>query len=303
MKIWSLLSVAFAQFERPERIPGPSRFGAVQMTEENFELVPAGFEGTFQGFNVTQMLDENKEDEIFQEFETLYTTINSGLGRKEYSEEQKQAIRKFKLLKNMIVYLQLIPIFGKFCFYGCYCFTKAPFNLKDNAGNGTPMDSADNACRKHGRCHMCATKDFGEDKCDLFRSYRFEATEDPVTKNRHITCLNEPGSCKRAVCECDVQLAYDLRDAEMSWNILHHKRWGMFNQDNCLVHAGTGRDASLRSEKFGEPVQECCGNYPFRFPYHPDDGYGNIRKCCNGKPYNPNILECCDGEVVEYGTC
>lgn len=203
----------------------------------------------------------------------------------------------------MIVYLQMIPIFGKFCFYGCYCFAKAPFNLKDNAGNGKPMDQADNACRKHSRCHTCAGKDFGDDKCDLFRTYKFSATEDPVTKERHITCLNEPGSCKRAVCECDVQLAYDLRDAEMSWNILHHKRWGKFNQDNCLAHNQGGRDGSFRSEKFSEPTQECCGEYPFRFPFHPDDGHGNIRNCCNGKTYNPNVLECCNGEVVEYGTC
>ena len=81
------------------------------MTEDDFELVPAGFEGSFQvwikliitflifwfliqGFNVTQMLEENKEDEIFQEFETLYTTVNSNLGRKQFSDEQKEAIKK-----------------------------------------------------------------------------------------------------------------------------------------------------------------------------------------------------------------
>jgi hypothetical protein len=273
------------------------------VTEDDFQLVPDGYEGTFEGFNVTQMLDENKEDEIFQEFETLFQTVESGLGRNSYSEEQKMSIRKFKLLKNMIVYLQMIPIFGKFCFYGCYCFAKAPFNLKDPAGNGKPMDNADNACRKHSRCHTCASQDFGDDKCDIFRTYKFEAIEDPVTKARHITCLNEPGSCKRAVCECDAQLAYDLKEAEMSWNILHHKRWGMFNQDNCLIHNQGGRMGEVRTERYAEPTQECCGTFPFRFPYHPDDGMGNIRRCCAGKTYNPNILECCGGEVVEYGTC
>jgi len=294
-----LLAIAYAQ-RRPERIPS---FGSTMVTEDDFQMVPEGYEGSFQGFNVTQMLDENKEDEIFQEFETLFQTVESGLGRSQYSDEQKQSIRKFKLLKNMIVYLQMIPIFGKFCFYGCYCFAKAPFNLKENAGNGKPMDAADNSCRKHSRCHQCASQDFGDDKCDIFRTYRFEATEDPVTKTRHITCLNEPGSCKRAVCECDVQLAYDLKEHEMAWNILHHKRWGMFNQDNCLAHNQGGRMGEMRTEKFSEPTQECCGTFPFRYPYHPDDGMGNIRRCCAGKTYNPNVLECCGGEVVEYGTC
>jgi len=298
MKLWSILALNVrAQLDTQRG------FGNALGAPEDFVIIPEGYEGQFEGFNVSQVLEENKEDDIFTEFETLYQTVESGLGRAEYTEEQKNSIRKFKLLKNMIVYLQMIPIFGKFCFYGCYCFAKAPFNLKDTAGNGKPMDQADNACRKHSRCHTCAQKDFGEDKCDLFRTYKFSATEDPVTKERHITCLNEPGSCKRSVCECDVQLAYDLRDAEMSWNILHHKRWGKFNQDNCLAHNQGGRQGAVRSDKFSEPVQECCGDYPFRFPYHPDDGMGNVRNCCNGKTYNPNILECCNGEVVEYGTC
>lgn len=196
----------------------------------------------------------------------------------------------------------MIPIFAKFCFYGCYCFAMGPFKLDETAGNAKPVDKPDNACRKHMRCHQCAQMDYGEE-CDMFSPYKFEAVEDPVTKQRAIYCMDTPGTCARSACECDAQLAYDMKEAEFNWNVLHHKLWGGFDQSQCLAHTQGGRSGDLRGEKFTEPTQSCCGEYPFRFPYHPDDGMGMIRNCCNGKTYNPNILECCGGEVVEFGTC
>ena len=63
-----------------------------------FEVVPDGFEGEFAGFNTTAVIEENKDDEIFREFEVLYSYVDSGLGRTEYTEEQKQMIRKVKFL-------------------------------------------------------------------------------------------------------------------------------------------------------------------------------------------------------------
>merc|ERR1719238_904199 len=94
-------------------------------------------------------MDENAEDDLFREFEDSFFHMNSPMGRNDFTEEEKALIRKFKLMKNMIVYLQRIPLFGKFCFYGCYCFAKGPKELLIDAGNGKPMDGADNACRHH----------------------------------------------------------------------------------------------------------------------------------------------------------
>ena len=59
-----------------------------------FTAVPDGFEGSFQNFNTTAVIEENKDDEIYREFEVLYSYVDSNLGRKEYSEEQKSMIRK-----------------------------------------------------------------------------------------------------------------------------------------------------------------------------------------------------------------
>ena len=41
-----------------------------------FTAVPDGFEGSFQNFNTTQVLEENKDDEIYREFEVLRTEVN-----------------------------------------------------------------------------------------------------------------------------------------------------------------------------------------------------------------------------------
>ena len=126
--------------------------------------------------------------------------------------------------------------------------------------------------------------------------------------------VNPEGSCKRHICECDKQLAYGLREAEFSWNILHHNRWGGFDKDNCLAYRN-GR--SSRSEKLTEKVMKCCGKSiaewpksigilgqnPNRFPYSEEDGYGNRKECCGNKTYNPFTFTCCDDTVMEIGSC
>ena len=70
-----------------------------------FTAVPDGFEGSFQNFNTTQVLEENKDDEIYREFEVLYSYVDSNLGRKEYSEEQKSMIRKVNFLNRFYLFL------------------------------------------------------------------------------------------------------------------------------------------------------------------------------------------------------
>ena len=51
---------------------------------ESFELIPDGYHGTYQNWNVTQLLVENEDDELFQAFEEevskkSYSSFFSGL--------------------------------------------------------------------------------------------------------------------------------------------------------------------------------------------------------------------------------
>ena len=107
------------------------------------------YEGSFENMNVTDIYLENQDDGIFRDFEDEYAYMESNVGRSDFTEEEQRLIRKFKLMKNMIIYLQQIPLFGKYCFYGCYCFSKGPKELLIDAGNGKPIDGVDNACRRH----------------------------------------------------------------------------------------------------------------------------------------------------------
>ena len=45
---------------------------------------------------------------------------------------------------------------------------------------------------------------------------RIAGIVDPVTQQKQIVCLNNEGTCKRSICECDKALADDLSDLEVS---------------------------------------------------------------------------------------
>lgn len=46
------------------------------------------------------------------------------------------------------MYLQMVPILGKYVYYGCYCFTNAQYDL--DAGYGKAVDEIDRSCKAIG---------------------------------------------------------------------------------------------------------------------------------------------------------
>lgn len=70
--------------------------------------------------------------------------------------------RKFKHVAGLIMFLQAVPILGKYVYYGCYCFSDAQYEL--DAGKGKPVDAIDSACKRFHQCYRCVEKDFVEDK-------------------------------------------------------------------------------------------------------------------------------------------
>ena len=43
--------------------------GQLAINDRNFVLVPDGYRGTFDDLNVTDLIEQNKEDSLFQKFE------------------------------------------------------------------------------------------------------------------------------------------------------------------------------------------------------------------------------------------
>ena len=52
----------------------------------------------------------------------------------------------------------------------------------------------------------------------LLLGYKFSGVVDPVTGKKDIICKNKKENCGAAQCQCDRQLAFQLAEAEITWN-------------------------------------------------------------------------------------
>lgn len=227
-----------------------------------------------------------KKNEFYKEFQKQRQTVADqeaqqllGIGGRgkvssEESSVQSKQLTKYQTIKEMIWYLNKSerPEFGRFCLYGCHCMVKGPYDLM--AGEGTPVDPIDSACKRHQDCIQCAMNDFGE-SCPWWKPYRMNAMVDTETSQRHLICEDSTGYCKRALCECDAQLARDLFEEQKFYNTNHHHRLGAFDTGSCKSGPlGTSKTDGFNLEK---KDSQCCGTNPKRFPYSPDK-----KECCNG---------------------
>jgi len=271
-------------------------------SEHDYDAKIDGWDGWFQNFNWTQYIDG---DDIAEEFFNRPNMLRSPMTLKERLE-----YRKFKMLKLMVMYLQSIPLFGKFCYYGCYCFPNVGQDF--TVGKGKPVDEVDKKCRDFSNCYKCLNIDY-KGTCKHTQPYSFEGRQDPVTQKKYVVCKNKPGTCRRALCECDKRLTEQLSESEWYWVPLYHKNWGGFDKKQwCSKDANPEKSESVdRAVAVKvDPVYRCCGKYPDRVPYQYTTSYGEDRRCCAGKTYDPNFLDCCPNPenpatrlVKTIGTC
>jgi len=217
--------------------------------------------------------------------------------------EALDALRKFKSLKSMVMFLQPsnITIFGRYCYYGCWCLPNGQHNLA--SGYGFPVDPIDEVCKEFALCYKCIEIDFAG-TCDANVGYKWKKI---YTSGVHtdIDCRNDPNiganhRCSRYVCECDRILAVGLATYWMFWNISLHARWGSFSRaTECFPNNGQYRQ------------DDCCGCYgtasapdtwncPTRRPYstlNPATG------CCQDFfMYDTTNKQCCfDDEGAAAG--
>lgn len=189
--------------------------------------------------------------------------------------------------------------------YGCYCMARQDStDIRPNTGQA--VDAVDKACKRAHHCYQCAELD---NQCRHKNiRYTYNLIENPTFPGnkdlRDIECTNDPSTdyhfdkCGRAICECDRQFALDLKEAITDWNPKFH-----WNAGNFDVHSGCPNKKCVGNEcniDRSGPT-ECCGQSDgFRFPFHSN---GGIRKCCGSKTYNSQLQNCCEGQVVSYGSC
>lgn len=189
----------------------------------------------------------------------------------------------------------LVPLsLQKIWNYGCWCNMGA--NLLK--GVGIVIDDYDQACQNMQRCLRCAELDgeFGGYECEP-KTTTYSATMQFNGQTMLANCdvLNNGNPCGTSLCTCETQFISEVMDN--LWN------GAVYSSDN-LHSEGFDKDSSCIHGIAGQPVFECCGLYPKRFPYNV-----NQQDCCTddvtyGKAYNPTTQECCDGKsVADAASC
>lgn len=205
-----------------------------------------------------------------------------------------------KMVKKMATTnWSLRELFRRIQNYGCHCF---PGQTREVGGHGPALDQQDVTCRTLSRCHRCISMQYG----DNTQNYRF------LHKNGDIDCernlVNGNGQAAYDLCQCDAQFA---RDIASFWKDedFNNYFWLKPNQMNKPIERRDPEHQSKFSEDnpgICDPVvieskaDECCGSYPFRYPYDSDD-----KSCCdNSDIFNPLFSECCDdGTIAKAGEC
>lgn len=266
-----------SHFAPPPRVLGP------------FE---SAFEYSLENFDTEKVA---QSDPVYQETQAkindLTSTIanfgrNIDLSRKLVVDKTWKELDKFTKLMEMIMYLQYEPVFGKYCFYGCWCMPTGANEMTKNWGQ--PVDEIDATCRDMQMCYKCAKIDYGND-CKDTAGYRYRGYE--VKGERRIKCLDKEDTCKRAICECDKRLAMDLAKLEDTASYDFHSKYGSFNfKEQCVPQC-----------KNCHKWDSCCGKYPERYPYYSDNG---AKQCCGQKTYYKSASSCCPNDRLQpYGTC
>lgn len=273
------------------------------------------FLGTFEGFEFDAKLAELnnpfaadllsiKDDDVdlsVEEMEVIQLEQRGWFDDAVTREESRK--KKLKQVLKMVYYLQAdnsAEALEKYLYYGCYCFPDGSTRLF--SGYGEPIDEVDRVCKAFQTCYRCVGIDYGQEECINTRGYAFQGNENKETGQKQLICKDngkgEASQCSRAQCECDKQLAIELAEMEIAWNPMNQgSKYGMFErQTQCAAQ----ERAAIETDTI-EP--KCCGYYPKRTPYA-YNGPNGIRNCCGSKTYDPNMLECCPGDVLQsLGTC
>ena len=126
-------------------------------------------------------------------------------------------------------------------------------------------------------------------------TYHANITEDG---KRELTCIDTPlttqnADCKKALCECDVQMVNNLVARKDIYDMNKSKTWGSFDVD-----AKCERDLCKKTKLGCHDADMCCGEYPRRHPLWSQDG---VMACCGNKSYNTQLQTCCGINDVRIG--
>jgi len=256
---------------------------------------------SFQNFNLTFLVENDSDFNNFIKSTLPRPQLKSSAFEANFPGSSAKAdatAKKFLTLKQMIMFFQNTPTFGKFSYYGCWCFPDGANDI--TSGYGEPVDDIDKTCKRMNQCYKCAQMRYGKKECPINTEYTFKGLEDPVTGRRYVDCLDEEGTCSRSMCECDKKMASGIAGLEDEWDKAYHSRWSSFERARvCKVNTrdafGLRYGGHSRGGGNNQP-DACCGEEGEKFPYNSD---GGRRGCCDGRTYNRDYMKCCPRDGVK----
>jgi hypothetical protein len=198
-------------------------------------------------------------DDILTEFKTLMTIAEHRSKMQGEYGSTLRTLQRFAELVDMIMYMQRVPFFGQYWYYGCWCAPEG-FLKTVGSGYGKPVDAIDRSCRDMSECYECTQMDFGEDCTTAEVNYRWHGELDE-DGNKVIFCDDPEDTCAWAICNCDKKLAEDLRGNERVWNLHHHQKWGDFNRDDACFPTRDRFDGT-KDAVIGAKSLNSAGNAP-----------------------------------------
>ena len=106
--------------------------------------------------------------------------------------EDKDFMLKFLQLKYSILYLQQRKVFGKYCFYGCWCLPRGAAQI--GIGHGAPVDNIDQSCKEFSTCHSCLYNTQYGKGCNESSEvkYKVSGRVEVATGKKYLMCSKYP---------------------------------------------------------------------------------------------------------------
>lgn len=197
--------------------------------------------------------------------------------------------------------------------YGCWCY----FEENHGKGRGKPRDELDKYCKQLQQGYTCIIMDqeAAGDPCVPWEiPYNSSSgiagilpmIDDIANLEKECNEKNEENSCARKTCKVETMFlvnfyrftfAGGINGSGQVYNmeLRHDNPFGdnfVSNDITCPIHHPQG---------VGDTDEACCGEYPFRVPYHHKVG---LRECCDQNNIQTIFLsamfDCCPDGSISY---
>jgi len=184
--------------------------------------------------------------------------------------------------------------------YGCWCY----FQEDHGKGRGPPANEVDAQCKVLHDGYTCILLDAEaeNDECIPWDVPYSSGTglglvaDDPENNNNanalRKSCArsNRFDNCAERSCIVEsffvMQLFRHFLSGVQFDMSLKHSLGNWDRIEDCPIKVGVDAE------------KECCGTYPHRFPFKLAT-LGGARACCGELTYNPDVQECCAGNIIK----